>query len=392
MISIETKEDKKTVLFDEHNKLKAKIAPFGGWLMPIQYEGIIKEHNAVRTACGLFDVSHMGQIFVSGADSLNFLEFVTAQVLKEIPKGKAIYCHLTNEKGGVIDDLIIYNSKNIIKDTDYLIIANASRLEEDLNHLNKIKEKFDVEVINASNDFSMLALQGPNSKFVIEKLGVSLANQPKFFSFIETKLNNTPVYLTRTGYTGEDGFEIILENKYIIELWNKILSFNQEFGVVPIGLGARDTLRLEAGLPLFGHELNEETTPIESSLGFFVPKDKETNYIGKTVIMAQKLKQMPLRRKLFAFIMEDRMIARNGYEVFIEGSQVGVVTSGAPSPTLNKNIGFAMIEFKGLDDTTVAKLNNPQESIGFTIQIMVRNKLYNAKIVKKPFVEKRYQK
>ena len=173
---------------------------------------------------------------------------------------------------------------------------------------------------------------------------------------------------------------------------NKILSFKEEFGVVPVGLGARDTLRLEAGLPLYGHELNEQTTPIESGLGFFVPKEKEANYNGKELILAQKTKQKKLRKKLFAFVMEDRQIARADYEVYIDNNKVGYVTSGAPSPTLGKNIGFCMINFENLSDELVSKLNNVQESVGMTIQIMVRNKLYNAKIVKKPFVQKNYEK
>ena len=298
-----TLEDKKTSLYDEHIKLGAKIVPFGGWAMPVQYEGIIKEHNATREFAGLFDVSHMGEVFIKGKESLEFLESIVPQNLSNLEQGKAIYCQLPNKEGGLIDDLIIYNAKGIIENIDYLIVINASRIDFDVPFMKEEAKKFDVEVINKSDDFSMVALQGPNAKFIIEKLGVSLEQQPKFFTFISTKLNNYPVYLTRTGYTGEDGFEIIFEHKFASLIWNEILSYKKEYGVVPVGLGARDTLRLEAGLPLYGHELNEKTTPIESSLGFFVPKEKEANYNGKNLIMAQKLKQTPLRRKLFAFIM-----------------------------------------------------------------------------------------
>jgi len=384
--------DKKTSLYDEHIKLGAKIVPFGGWLMPVQYEGIIKEHHATRNSAGLFDVSHMGEVYIKGKDSLKFLESIVPQNLASLEEGKAIYCHLPNEQGGLIDDIIIYNAKNIINDVEYLIVINASRIDFDIPHMRNLAQRFDVEVINKSNDFSMLALQGPNAKNIIEKMGISIDNQPKFFTFKNAILDDCPVFLTRTGYTGEDGFEIIFEHKYASKLWNKILSYKEEFGVVPVGLGARDTLRLEAGLPLYGHELNETTTPIESSLGFFIPKEKEINYIGKALIQGQKLKEIPLRRKLFAFIMEDKMIARADYPVFINNIECGKVTSGAPSPTLGKNIGFCMIEFDKLDETLVSKLNNIQESLGMTIQIMVRNKLYNAKIVKKPFIEKKYNK
>lgn len=384
-------ENKKTALYDEHIKLGAKMVPFGGWDMPVQYEGIIKEHNATRQDAGLFDVSHMGEVFVKGKDSLNFLQSIVPQDLTNLNKGQAIYCQLPNKQGGLIDDLIVYNSKDIIDEIEYLIIINASRIKEDVEFMLKESKKFDVEVINKSDDYSMLALQGPKAKFIIEKMGIPLNNQPKFFNFINTKLNSTPVFLSRSGYTGEDGFEIIFENKYAPVLWNEILSY-KEFNVKPVGLGARDTLRLEAGLPLYGHELNEDTTPVESSLGFFIPKDKKEDYNGKTLILAQKLKQTPLRRKLFAFAMQDKQIARNGYDVYINNQKAGVVTSGAPSPTLGKNIGFCMIEFEGLDSETISKLNNPQESIGIIIQIMVRNKLYNAEIVKKPFIKKNYIK
>lgn len=385
-------EDKKTSLFEEHIKLGAKIVPFGGWAMPVQYEGIIKEHNATRNFAGLFDVSHMGEVYIKGKDSLKFLESIIPQNLKDLETGKAIYCQLPNKNGGLIDDLIIYNAKNIIPEIEYLIVINASRIDNDVPFMQEEAKGFDVEVINKSDDFSMLALQGPNAKFIIEKMGIKLEEQPKFFTLTNTKLNSIPVFLTRTGYTGEDGFEIIFEHKFASKLWNDILSYKEEFGVVPVGLGARDTLRLEAGLPLYGHELNEDTTPIESSLGFFVPKEKEANYNGKDLILSQKLKQTPLRRKLFAFVMEDRQIARADYEVYIDDVKCGIVTSGAPSPTLGKNIGFCMIEFKNLDKALVSKLNNIQESLGTNIQIMVRNKLYNAKIVKKPFIQKNYNK
>jgi len=387
-----TVEEKKTALYEEHVKMGAKMVPFGGWMMPVQYEGIIKEHNSTRQNAGLFDVSHMGEVFIKGKDSLNYLQSIVPQDISKLQQGCATYCQLPNENGGLVDDLIIYNVEGIISNVSYLIVINASRIEEDVPFMQKYSKNFDVEVINKSDDYSMLALQGPKAKYIIEKMGIPLSEQPKFFSIKNTVLSSTPVFITRTGYTGEDGFEIIVEHKYIVSLWNEILSYKDEFGVVPVGLGARDTLRLEAGLPLYGHELNENTTPIESSLGFFVPSEKKENYNGKDLILAQKLKQIPLRRKLFGFIMQDRQIARAEYEVYIEGVKAGYVTSGAPSPTLGKNIGFCMIEFEGLSKDTVTRLNNPKESIGMTIQIMVRNKLYNAEIVKKPFVKKNYDK
>ncbi len=379
---------KKTSLYAQHVKLGAKMAPFGGWMMPIQYEGIIKEHNATRERSGLFDVSHMGEIYVKGKDSTEFLESIVAQKLQNLKEGEAIYCQLPNKKGGLIDDLIIYNAKNIIPEVDYFIVINASRIDFDVPFMKQEAQKFDVEIINKSDDFSMIALQGPDSKFIIEKLGIDFQNQPKFFNFKNAKLKKIPVLLSRTGYTGEDGFEIILENEFAPVLWEELL--NQ--GSTPVGLGARDTLRLEAGLPLYGHELNENTTPIESGLGFFVPSDKEKYYNGKEIILSQKLKQTPLRKKLFAFVMNDRQIARAQYPVYLEGKPAGVVTSGSVSPTTGKNIGFCLIEFENLSPDLVSKLNNPKEIIGMNIEIMVRNKLCSAKITKKPFIQKKYEK
>lgn len=384
---------KKTALYDKHIELGAKMVPFGGWDMPVQYKnGIIKEHLKVRDEAGVFDVSHMGEFFVFGSDSAEFLNKLIPQDITTLKEGGAMYCHLLNEKGGVIDDLIIYNAKGIIEETDYLLVVNASGIENDFNTLKQYlinaSKKYNVRLKNKSEELSMVALQGPKSASILADIGFSEIDNIEFFHFSTLELSNTRFIVIRGGYTGEDGFEIIGRNQDIVGLWDKII----EKGVEPIGLGARDTLRLEAGLPLYGHELNENSTPLESSLGFFIPKDKKDDYIAKDFIMAQKLKQQPLRRKLLPFIMEDRMVARNGYEVYIEGKKCGVVTSGAPSPTLGKNIGFCMVEFNGLDSILVSKLNNPQENIGMTIQVMVRNKLYNAKIVKKPFVEKNYKK
>ncbi len=381
--------EKKTALYEEHIKLKAKMVSFGGWLMPVQYEGIIKEHNFTRESAGLFDVSHMGELYIKGKDSLKFLESLVPQKISDLRQGRALYCQLTNDDGGIEDDMIVYNSFGIIEEADYLVVVNASRIEDDFSFIKNKSRNFDVEIINKSDEFSMLALQGPKAKYIIEKMGIEIKEQPEFFSFKKANLNNIPVFLMRSGYTGEDGFELLFKNEFASVLWTKTLSYEE---VVPVGLGARDTLRLEAALPLYGHELNEYTTPVESSLGFFIPKDKKEDYSGKNIILSQKLKQTPLRRKLFAFMMEDKVIAREGYEVFLNNKSIGKVTSGAPSPTLGKNIGFCMIEFVGLDNELVSKLNNIEESIGICIQIMVRNKLYNAKIVKKPFIKKKYDK
>lgn len=364
---------KKTVLYDKHIELNAKMVEFGGWEMPVQYSGIIDEHNAVRNYAGVFDVSHMGEIFVSGKDALLFLQKIVPQDISKLPVFKAVYCQLPYQNGGLVDDLIVYR----LSEEKFLIIVNASNIEKDYDWFNKNAHDFDVVIENESDIFSMLALQGPNASQIIEKLGIQEKEHPDFFTIKNSKIMNIPILLSRTGYTGEDGFEIIIKNEYAEKIWTEILCKGDEFGVKPIGLGARDTLRLEAALMLYGNDLNENTTPIEAGLKWSVPKDKVDDYIGKSVLFSQI--EVGCEKKLIAFEMTERAIPRHEYEIYYEGHKTGVVTSGGYSPTLDKNIGMGYVDTK--DDI---KLDS-------SIQIMVRNKLYNAKVVKKPFVPKRYK-
>ncbi len=363
---------KRTKLYDEHLKLGAKIVEFAGWEMPVQYSGIIDEHNNVRNNAGLFDVSHMGEFFVSGKDALKLLQKLVPQNIEKLTDGKAVYCQLPNENGGLIDDLIIYRLKN----EEYLVIVNASGIEKDYEWFKQNADGFDVKIEDKSDEYSLLALQGPNAKKIIAKLGISEDEQPKFFHIKYAKLNGADILLARTGYTGEDGFEILTKNENIVELWNLILEKGAEFGVKPIGLGARDTLRLEAALPLYGNDLNEKTTPVESGLSWFIPKDKDADYNGKAKIIEQ-LKN-GVKKHLIGFKMTDRAIPRHEYELYVHGEKAGIVTSGGFAPTLNENIGLGYIE--------------EELPPGSEIQVMVRNKLYNAKIVKTPFVEKKSKK
>lgn len=378
---------KQTTLHDEHIALNARMTEFGGWDMPVSYSSIIDEHKAVRTNVGIFDVSHMGQVFVSGKDALKYLQKIVPQDVSKFTRNHAHYCQLTCPSGGMVDDLIIYRLED-----KYLIIVNASRIEADLDWFNMNKNGFDVEIKDRSNDFSMIALQGPCAHKIIEKSGLKEEEQPGFFTIKETKLLDKDVYLCRTGYTGEDGFEIITKNSDVKFLWNELLKLGEEFSILPVGLGARDTLRLEAALCLYGSDINEDITPIEADLGWSIPKDKKEDYNGREIILNQKLKNTPLRQKLFAFEINDRVIARHGAKVFIEGRECGVVTSGSISPILGKCIGFCLISFTGENANLATSLNTKEKSIGTDIQIMVRNKLYNAKIVKKPFVDKKYVK
>lgn len=360
----------RTFLYDDHVKLGAKMVDFAGWDMPVQYSSIIEEHNNVRNNAGLFDVSHMGEIFVYGKDALKYLQTLVPQDISKVIDKKAKYCQFTMPTGGIVDDLFIYK----LEDENYLLVVNASRLEADFNWMIEHKNDFDVEVKNLSDDLSMVAIQGPKASDIMAELGLSKENQPHTMFIEITNLIGEKVFISRTGYTGEDGFEIIIRNKKVSELWNKLLEKGKPFGILPIGLGARDTLRLEAAMSLYGHELDEETTPIEATLAWSIDKDKTEEYIGKNVIQNQ-LKN-GVAKKLIAFKMTDRAIARNGYPIYSNNEEIGIVTSGCIAPFLGENIGLGYIK------------TDKNLKIDDTIQIMIRNKLYNAVITSKKFIEK----
>lgn len=360
---------KQTFLHDSHVKLGAKMVDFAGWDMPVQYTSIIAEHKTVRDSVGLFDVSHMGEIIVRGKDAVRFLNKIVPQNISRLPLLKAVYCQLTNKNGGIIDDLIIYR----IEDNEFLIIANASRYDDDINWMARNVEDFEVELINNSHNYSMIAIQGPKACEYMKTLG--LDDLPKFFSIKKDKLFEVDLWVSRTGYTGEDGLELIMKNKFAVKIWNELLNNCGDIVVEPIGLGARDTLRLEAALPLYGNDLTENTTPVEAGLKWSIPVDKTDFYNGKEVIEYQM--KNGTEKKLIGFKMIDRGIPRHGYDVYYNNEKIGTVTSGGVSPSSGNNIGMAYI--KTLDKLTV----------GFTIQIMIREKFYNAEIVKMPFVPKR---
>ena len=359
---------KQTFLYNKHVALGARMVDFAGWNMPVQYSSIIEEHNTVRNNVGLFDVSHMGEVIVHGKDALKFLNKLVPQELSKLTDGKAIYCQLTNKKGGLVDDLIIYK----IEDELYFIIANASRIDEDINWMSLNKVGFDAEIVNESHNYSLLALQGPKACELMKHLGIN--ELPEFFSIKKDTLLGIDVWISRTGYTGEDGVEILIKNEYAETIWDKLLEKGQQFGIKPIGLGARDTLRLEAALHLYGNDLDENTTPIEAGLSWSVSKTKTEDYNGKDIIKNQL--NNGVNKKLIGFKMLDKAIARHEYEVYYNSEKIGTVTSGSISPTRGDNIGMAYI--KNIDNLTV----------GSTIQIKIREKLHDAEIVSKPFVTK----
>lgn len=360
----------RTFLYNDHVKLGAKMVDFAGWDMPVQYSSIIEEHNNVRKNAGLFDVSHMGEIFVYGKDALKFLQTLVPQDISKVIDKKAKYCQFTTETAGIVDDLFIYK----LEENNYLLVVNASRLEADYNWLKEHSNGFDVIVNNLSNDLSMVALQGPKATDIIDKMGLIKEEQPHTMYIKQAKLIGENIYISRTGYTGEDGFEIIIKNEKVSELWNSILENGKEFDILPIGLGARDTLRLESAMSLYGHELNEETTPIEATIAWSIDKDKVEDYIGKNVIQNQF--KNGVEKKLIAFKMVDRGIARHGYPICLGEEEIGYVTSGCIAPFLGENIGLGYIK------------TNKNLKINDTINIMIRNKLYNAVITSKNFIQK----
>ncbi len=360
---------KETFLHDKHVKLGARMVDFAGWHMPVQYTSIIEEHKTVREAVGLFDVSHMGEVFVSGKDSLPFLNKIVPQDISKLSYEKAIYCQLPNKNGGLIDDLIIYK----IGLLEYLIICNASRIDEDLNWMVRNKKGLDVKIDNQSHNYSLLAVQGPKAAEMLQTMGLN-TNQNSF-TIRPAKVAGIKLLASRTGYTGEDGFELLVENEFSEELFDKILEAGKPFGIKPIGLGARDTLRLEAALHLYGNDLDENTTPIEAGLSWSVPKDKETDYNGKEVIMNQI--KNGVDKKLIGLKMLDKNIARHGYDIYYNGEKIGVITSGGISPSLNANIALGYVK------------NIEEICTGAIVQVMIREKLHDAEIVKRPFVTKR---
>lgn len=359
---------KETLLHDKQVALGARMVDFAGWHMPVQFTSILEEHKNVRANAGLFDVSHMGEVFVSGKDALKFLNSVVPQEISKLYDSKAIYCQLPNKKGGLIDDLIIYK----LEDNKYLLIVNASRIDEDVNWLVRNSMNYDVYIDNQSHNYSLLAVQGPKAGEILKKLGYS--EHQDFFTIKPAVIDDMKVMVSRTGYTGEDGYEIMIKNKDAVKMWDLLLEKGKEFSLMPIGLGARDTLRLECALHLYGNDLDENTTPIEAGLSWSVPKDKIADYNGKDVIMEQV--KNGVEKKLIGIKMTSRAVPRHECEVYFNGEKVGHVTSGSFAPSLNETIALCYVK------------NIKEICIGATVQVMIREKLHDAVVVKRPFVQK----
>lgn len=362
---------KKTCLYDSHVALGAKMSPFAGFMMPIQYSSITEEHNAVRHAVGMFDVSHMGEIFVSGPDAEKFVNHIFTNEIRGFEPGKVLYGMMLHPDGGVVDDLLVYRE---FEPDHFLLVVNAANIDKDYEWILAQTEGYDVKVVNDSDNWGQIAVQGPGAeKVVTEVLGLAEAAELTFYTYYEAQWNGHRMVVSRTGYTGEDGFELYTTCEDIKEIWKKLLD-NE---VVPCGLGCRDTLRFETGLPLYGDELSDTITPIEAGLGMFCKLDKE-EFIGKDVVAKQKAEGT--ERKLVGIELEDKAIPRATYPVETEdGTQVGVVTTGYHSISLEKSICFAMVQ------TAYSKLDTP-------LWIRIRKKVFPGKVVKKRFYQTNYKK
>ncbi len=355
---------KRTPLADEYEKYGGKTVDFAGWYMPVEFEGILKEHEEVREGVGLFDVSHMGEILIDGKDALKFVNFLVTNDVDTLVDHQVQYAFLCNEDGGVVDDLILYR----FHEDKFLFVVNASNVDKDYLWILKHTEGFDVEVRNISEETAQLALQGKSAQALLQKLTSFDLDEIKFFHFREdVEIAGVKTLISRTGYTGEDGFELYMKNEDIKELYHKLI----EAGAKPIGLGARDTLRFEANLPLYGNELSEDWTPLEAGYGFFVKLNKK-EFIGKDALKLQK--EQGLKRKIVGFVMDGKRIPRHGYRVYKENDDIGFVTTGYKSPTLGEYIGLAMV-------------NIEHSSIGEEIFIEIRGKMEKAYVRDRKFLK-----
>ncbi len=363
---------KRTPLYARHRDLGAKMVEFGGWEMPVQYSGIVDEHVATRTAAGLFDISHMGQINVRGTDALPFLDSISTQDISSIPIGSSNYSLLCYPDGGIVDDIFVYRLPD-----RYLVVVNASNAEKDDAWMREHTGSFDVEIDNISDHTSMLALQGPVADLILDRVVDIDALTLPFHGVVEgIVLGHVPATIARTGYTGEDGFELFFANEYAEEVWDALLETGAPDGLKPIGLGARDSLRFEPKLALYGHEIDATINPYEAGLGWVVKLEKGP-FVGRDAL--QQIKTDGPRRRLVGLEMVGRGIARGGYPVAnLDGTVIGEVTTGMPAPTIGKNLALALVQ-------------TGNTKVGTELDVIIRGKPVRAQVVKTPFYQSRYK-
>ena len=359
---------KKTKLFNVHQKLGAKIVDFAGYQMPVQYSSIIAEHKDVRNSVGVFDVSHMGEIFILGKRALDFVQEITVNDASKLTPGRVQYSAMCYKDGGIVDDLLVYK----LNDERFMLVVNASNIEKDYNWMIE-NNSFGVDIINESDEYSLLAIQGPNSKDVLQKI-CDKNLDIKYYHFFNANVVGVDMIVSRTGYTGELGYEIYFKgDEFVAEnVWNNIFEAGEEFEIKPVGLGARDTLRLEMGFCLYGNDIDKTTNPLEAGLGW-ITKLKKNHFIAKEILL--KIKEVGLKRKLVPLETEERVFPRRGYDLTAGGRKIGNVTSGTVSPILEKSIALGYVEKDFAYE-------------GTTVNFMIRGKEVPAKVVKLPFVKK----
>lgn len=360
---------KKTPLYEKHVALKAKVIDFGGWAMPVQYTNVIDEHRTTRSAAGLFDICHMGEIEVKGPQALELLQLALTRNLADQTTGQVKLSALLNEEGGIIDDLTVY----MMDENFYMLVTNATPKDRDLHWIKKILEerKFDCHLKDVSDETGKLDLQGPRAEEILQKISDADLKTLRFYHFCKGNVAGFEAIISRSGYTGEDGFEIYVKSDVVGQFWDKLMTVGSESGMKPCGLGARDTLRLESGMMLNGQDMDESISPLEVPYGWIVDTSKE--FIGSVPLMAKK--SSGIKRKLVGLEMTGRGIARHGYKVFHNGKEIGIVTSGTFSPTLNKAIGMAFLDINSSAPDT-------------QIEIAIRDAMAAAKVVKLPFYKR----
>ncbi|MDQ4126974.1 MAG: glycine cleavage system aminomethyltransferase GcvT [Actinomycetota bacterium] len=361
MVSVSEGTPRRTPLYDEHKELGARLVDFAGWEMPVQYSGIKAEHAAVRESAGLFDVSHMGEVVFRGPDAEAAVQRLVTRDVGRLEAGQAGYAAVCYESGGTVDDVLVYKRPD-----DFLVVVNAANREKDLEYFRENTEDLDVDVVDESDDWALLALQGPEATGLLQGSTDTDLSPIKYYRFVEGEVDGTYALISRTGYTGEDGFELYLRPDDAPGIWRRLI----EAGAAPVGLGARDTLRLEAGMCLYGNELDAETTPLEAGISFAVHLTKEPRFIGQRALLLEDTQG--LRKKLVGFEMEGRGIARHGHPVTSGAEIVGEVTSGTQSPTLNRAIGLALVD-PGVEDR---------------FEVVIRDNPVPAKTVPLPFYKR----
>jgi len=361
-------EIKKTGFYSIHQALGAKIVEFAGYYMPVQYKGIMDEHRRVRTTVGMFDVSHMGEFELTGKHAESYLQKMTINDVSKLQDFQVQYSAMCYEDGGIVDDLLVYRYPN-----RFMMVVNASNIDKDFQWMQQHLDK-DVTLINRTDEFSLLAIQGRNAQEVLQKLTKVDLSSIKYYYFVSGKLADVDMMIARTGYTGEDGFEIMFDKKYSEKIWQAIMDAGKPFDIEPIGLGARDTLRLEVKYCLYGNDIDNTTNPLEAGLGWITKLDTD-DFIGRAAIL--KAKENGLTRKLIGFELKEKAFPRHDYEIFKADSKIGYVTSGTFSPTLEKSLGLGYV------GTEFSK-------IGTLFDISIRGKKVLAEVVKTPFYKRPY--